>query len=270
MQDLGWRDAIIRVLEEAAEPLHYTDITDRIVEDQLRTEFGATPARSVNATIAMSLSGDGDTSPFVRVGRGVYALRSTLMSGMVGSGSSLAPSNYDTTAAEEEAEPDEMGLINAFGMYWKRDAVLWTSVPKLLGKQQIGASAVNFSDQRGVYLLHDAGRVMYVGRTTEQPLGKRLFQHTMDRLNGRWDRFSWFGVHAVAQDGSMRQTDGSTPFSLENLIATMEALLIEGLEPPQNRKRGDDFRAVEFLQVTDPEIHKSKIVSLMDELKAKL
>lgn len=112
--------------------------------------------------------------------------------------------------------------------------------------------------------------MIYVGRTTEQPLGKRLFQHSVDRLNGRWDRFSWFGVCAVMDNGSLRQIDGTGSFSLENLITTMEALLIEGLEPPQNRKRGDDFRAIEFLQVTDPEIHKSKIVSLMDELKAKL
>jgi hypothetical protein len=54
------------------------------------------------------------------------------------------------------------------------------------------------------------------------------------------------------------------------LITTMEALLIEGLEPPQNRKRGDDFRAVEFLQVEDPAIEKSRIVQLMDSLKGKL
>jgi len=54
------------------------------------------------------------------------------------------------------------------------------------------------------------------------------------------------------------------------LIVTMEALLIEGLEPPQNRKRGDDFTAVEFLQVEDPEISKRHVVELMDELKKKL
>jgi hypothetical protein len=54
------------------------------------------------------------------------------------------------------------------------------------------------------------------------------------------------------------------------LIVTMEALLIEGLEPRQNRKRGDDFRAVEFLQVEDPEIQKRRMVQMMDSLKAKL
>jgi hypothetical protein len=50
----------------------------------------------------------------------------------------------------------------------------------------------------------------------------------------------------------------------------MEALLIEGLEPPQNRKRGDEFRAIEHLQIEDPSINKNKIVALMDELKSKL
>jgi hypothetical protein len=50
----------------------------------------------------------------------------------------------------------------------------------------------------------------------------------------------------------------------------MEALLIEGLEPPQNRKRGDDFRAVEFIQVEDPEMTRRRLTGLMEELKGKL
>ena len=267
MQDLGWKEAIIEVLKDAAEPLHYTDIAERIVERELRTEFGATPSKAVVGAITTSLTADRDASPFVRVGRGIYALRSTLVSEL-----EAAPVRLDGQAvatADQEAEPDEMGLINAFGMYWKRDAIRWTAAPKIFGQQQIGASSVDFSGQRGVYLLHDSRNVVYVGRTTDQSLGRRLFQHTVDRLNGRWDRFSWFGVYVVTQEGSL-QPDGPASFSLDNLIATMEALLIEGLEPPQNRKRGDDFRAIEFLQVVDPEIHKSKIVSLMDELKSKL
>jgi hypothetical protein len=267
MQDLGWKESIIEVLQEAAEPLHYTEITDRIVERELKTEFGATPAKSVSATITMSMKEDGEESPFVRVGRGIYALRSALVSELEATPVSLG--GQAVAVAEQEAEPDEMGLINAFGMYWKRDAVLWAATPKILGQQQLGASVVDFSGQRGVYLLHDSRNVIYVGRTTDQSLGRRLFQHTADRLNGRWDRFSWFGVYAVTQEGSL-QPDGASSFSLDNLIVTMEALLIEGLEPPQNRRQGDGFRAIEFLQVVDPEIQKSRIRSLMDELKAKL
>jgi hypothetical protein len=94
-------------------------------------------------------------------------------------------------------------------------------------------------------------------------------QHTLDRLNGRWGRFSWFGVYKADSSGAL-VTDETDSYDLTMLIVTMEALLIEGLEPPQNRKRGDDFRAVEFLQVEDPAIQKSQILNLIDELKKKL
>ena len=259
MPDLGWKEAIIRVLSAAAEPMHYTDIAEAIADQGLRTDFGATPAASVNATISVSIQNEGDQSPFTRVGRGFYSLRS--------SENTILPSPSRKYAQEEDE--DETGLINAFGMYWRRDRVLWTSGPRLLGQQQPGSTPVDFSGEKGVYLLHDGRDVVYVGRTTEQPLGARLRQHTLDRLNGRWDRFSWFGVYSVSESGSL-SPDVTGSFSLENLICTMEALLIEGLEPPQNRKRGDDFRAVEFLQVEDPEIQKTHIVQLMDELKKKL
>ena len=169
----------------------------------------------------------------------------------------------------EEEEEDETGLINAFGMYWRRDRVLWTPTPRLLGQQQPGSTPVDFSPEKGVYLLHDGREAVYVCRTTDQPLAARLRQHTSDRLNGRWDRFSWFGVFSVTEAGLVVEEITDT-FSIDNLITTMEALLIEGLEPPQNRKRGDEFRAVEYLQVEDPEIQKTQIVQLMDELKKKL
>ena len=114
---------------------------------------------------------------------------------------------------------------------------------------------------------HDDRRaVVYVGRTTEQALGIRLRQHTIDRLNGRWDRFSWFGVFPVGQSGALN-LDAVGTYTLDMLIVTMEVLLIEGLEPPQNRKRGGEFRAVEFLQVEDREAQKTQIIRLVERLK---
>ena len=85
----------------------------------------------------------------------------------------------------------------------------------------------------------------------------RIREHETDRLSGRWDRLSWFGILPVRPDETWASSPSET-FNLENLIATMEALLIEGLEPPQNRKRGDGFSAVEFLQVVDPDIEKRR------------
>jgi len=172
-----------------------------------------------------------------------------------------------TTAPEEEK--GDTGFVNAFGMYWKRANVLWNKTPKLLGQQQPVSDPVDFCQQKGVYLLHDGNKVVYVGRTTDQSLGLRLKQHISDRLNGRWDRSSWFGIFGVLDDGTL-STNAAETFNIENLIATMEALLIEGLEPPQNRKRGDDFSAVEFLQVGDPEIRKNQTLDLIEELKKRV
>lgn len=50
------------------------------------------------------------------------------------------------------------------------------------------------------------------------------------------------------------------------LIATMEALLIEGLEPPQNRRQGDGFNAVEFIQVTDQEVTQARDRRVLNQL----
>ena len=260
--ELAWIDAIKQVLSASSEPMHYSDIADQIAERHLRQNFGATPASTVNANISLSLSQSGDQSPFVRVARGYYTLRQNITS-------DVDLVIHEPTNEIAEDAKSETGLINAFGMYWRRDYVQWNNAPKILGQQQPNANSVNFSDQRGVYLLHDARQVVYVGRTTDQPLGKRLYQHVSDRLNGRWDRFSWFGVYSVQDDGILSEVENAN-FDLNSLIVTMEALLIEGLEPPQNRKRGDEFRAIEFIQVEDPDIQKSKIITLMDELKSKL
>ncbi|QDO90447.1 GIY-YIG nuclease family protein [Ornithinimicrobium ciconiae] len=123
----------------------------------------------------------------------------------------------------------------------------------MLGVQQAGSDHVDFGAQAGVYLLYDQNRVVYVGRSQKPRLGNRLRDHTKDRLSARWNRFSWFGVRSVGADGAL----GALPNSgigVETLIATMEALLIEGLEPPQNRRQGDGFVAVEFIQAVDPKV----------------
>ena len=43
------------------------------------------------------------------------------------------------------------------------------------------------------------------------------------------------------------------------MIPALEAILIEALEPRQNRKRGDDLSAVEYIQREDPEIQKKRV-----------
>jgi hypothetical protein len=134
-------------------------------------------------------------------------------------------------------------------MFWWRNLVVWTGKPKLLGKQGAGATDVNFADQVGVYLLHDRERVIYVGRAVDT-LFNRLKAHNTDRLGGRWDRFSWFGFRGVGNRGEL--SDRRVPWSSDVVVETIEALLIESLEPPLNRRRGDKLSGVEYLQVPNP------------------
>jgi hypothetical protein len=50
----------------------------------------------------------------------------------------------------------------------------------------------------------------------------------------------------------------------------LEAILIEALEPRQNRKRGDDLSAVEYIQKEDPEIQKKIARQIFAEVVNKL
>lgn len=244
------------------EAMAYTDIADEISRRQLRSELGATPAQSVAATLSLSLSKDGASSPFVRVGKGEYALRNPKTSkATLGSSSAR---EAESTAAEEE-----MGLITSFGMYWQRSAVHWTNKPTLLGRQASSSVNVDFGAQRGVYLLYDSREVVYVGRSTGRDMGPRLYEHTIDRLKTRWDRFSWFGVQRVTAEGKLEDRPSSV-YSVDMLIATLEALLIEGVEPRQNRRRGDGFRAVEYLQQESPEIVRNRMEQLVEEFRKKM
>lgn len=261
-QELTWRKAIDKVLSSSTTPLHYKEITERIISQALRTSLGATPAATVNAQIAGSIKHDGAASPYVRVAKGTFALRAATP------GVAVVPEKLTPEVEESEDTEEQYEIISSFGMFWRRDAVEWLATPKLLGMQQIGATPVDFNQQLGIYLLYDGREVIYVGRTTDRPLGRRLFEHTSDRMSARWDRFSWFGLLPVSETGKL----GALPemFGAAKLIPALEAILIEALEPRQNRKRGDDLAAVEYIQRVDPEIEKKKIKATLDAALNKL
>jgi hypothetical protein len=266
-KDLSWNKAIRAVLQDATEPMSGQEIVDKIVERGLHPSTGATPAATVRAQIYTSIKNDGEDSPFELPAPGRFALKSS---------GQLSTDSHGTLVAikKVQIEDAEQGIsvINALGMFWERSKVNWkSSQPKLLGLQPGGTVPVDFCCQRGVYLLHDHQGVVYVGRTTDQNIGKRLHYHLGDRLNGRWDRFSWFGVYPVSGEGKLKtDADLSNP-SQDAIISAMEAILIEALEPRQNRKRGDgDFDTIEYLQVEDPDFESDRKKAIINELAKKL
>ncbi|MFT3688130.1 hypothetical protein [Paenirhodobacter sp.] len=100
--------------------------------------------------------------------------------------------------------------------------------------------------------------------SVDRPISIRLREHLRDRLNGRWNRFSWFGLRGVDDAGRLTEPDFAT--SQRDIIALMEGILIETLEPPLNRKRGDDFSAREYLQVDDPGLEERRFKETVEAL----
>lgn len=255
-KELTWREAIDRVLGASTTPLHYKEIADRIISDGLRRNLGATPAATFNAQISSSIK-HGVSSPYVRVAKGTFALAQSVTTKVDPVREKLTP-----TVEESDESEEQYDIVSSFGMFWRRDAIQWAATPKLLGMQQLGATPVDFNKQLGIYLLYDGREVIYIGRTTDRPLGRRLFEHTFDRMAARWDRFSWFGLVPVSDSGQL----GTLPAAYEaaKMIPALEAILIEALEPRQNRKRGDDLSAVEYIQREDPEIQKKKVKASLE------
>lgn len=260
-KNLRWHDAIREVLAASPKPLHYKEITERIVEQGLRTSVGATPAATVNSHLSSSIKNDGTASPYIRVSKGTFAMRS-------GEPTDVKPAKLTPDSDESVEKEEQYEIVTSFGMFWRREAIEWMASPKVLGMQQIGATPVDFCRQLGIYLLYDGREVIYVGRSTDRPLGQRLYEHTKDRMSARWDRFSWFGLLPVSDDGRL----GELPRQYEaaTLIPALEAILIEALEPRQNRKRGDDLAAVEYIQRVDPEIEKKRVKATLDAALNKL
>ena len=71
---MKWVDAIISVLKNNRsesgeyEPMHYVDITNAIIDGNLRDKFGKTPQNTVNANINMN------PTLFTNLGLGLYGL----------------------------------------------------------------------------------------------------------------------------------------------------------------------------------------------------
>jgi len=266
MAELEWKKAIAKVLDEEKKQLHYTEIAELIAQRGYRTSLGATPQSTVTALLVTDIKRE--NSIFAKIDKGTYILKKFLKETRGNNEiDKIIIDKKDVQTNRKKRDNNNNKIINAFGIYWNRDLVHWKSAtPDLLGIQQIGAKEVNFKDQKGIYLLHDSRETIYVGQAIEQTLGKRLKDHTADRLAGRWDRFSWFGFYPVNEDGKLNLDAQFKDFTIQHLGDILEAILIESIEPRQNRKQGNSFIGLEFLQQEAPEIKQSRKKQMLDEL----
>lgn len=263
---MTWKESIIYILQnnklnEEYRPMHYRDITNSIIEQKLRDKYGLTPADTVNAQLTTDKSG-----LFESLGNGEYRLTEAGKQFVIQNATDkLKPKddsdkNKDINNVQTSHIDISQKLIRNYGMFWMREGINWSHNPKLLGVQSTGATPIDLSEMRGIYMLYDGREVIYVGQATKQSILQRLIQHTKNRLATRWDRFSWFGIDEVNSDGKVVKSKDLITTDVYTLANALEGILIEGLEPRQNRRQGDNF-GFEYYQEIDKEIAKDRFIS---------
>lgn len=68
-------DAVEAILAEANKPVHYKELTERILANGLWSTEGKTPDATINAQLAVNIKKRGNNSLFQRTGKGIFALR---------------------------------------------------------------------------------------------------------------------------------------------------------------------------------------------------
>lgn len=153
-------------------------------------------------------------------------------------------------------------LIRTIGLFWKREDVYWQSAARngrILGvpKGNRRSEPINFASQIGIYVLYADYDLVYVGQTGSEKYGlyKRLKAHALrDDLSDRWNRFSWFGIRRVNNNGSLSNISEKVRPTYKEAIEHIEAVLIHSAEPPLNRQSGRFGSSVtRYFQVRDKE-----------------
>jgi len=211
-----WLEAIEIVLAGSKEGINCDTIAGKISEKGLKP--AGSKSENISKAVWVALRKDMDEkelgSKFDKFGKGNYILR-------------------------------KYKQCTNFGLYWDRSKIDWkTTTPDLLGWSKSN-EVINFKDQIGIYLLHDDRRTIYVGKAEKgkSTIIKRLKDHTTDRLAGKWQKFSWFGIYPIDENGKIMMID--RVLSERDMVSYLESVLIEVLELPQNRKSGD-FKGVEY------------------------
>lgn len=154
-------------------------------------------------------------------------------------------------------------IIRNYGVFWDRNTVNFGkkgpgNAGKLLGHSAKGP-AVDFAEQRGIYVLYEGAdinlhRVTYIGQTGDgdKRLLSRLRDHNVDHLWNRWNRFSWLGLLDVGKKGELNHSAKVSvgTVGVATVLDQLEASLIQLMEPLLNKQGPQWHGAVEYFQET--------------------
>lgn len=148
-------------------------------------------------------------------------------------------------------------MIQTYGLHWHINKVYWgkqKSPGLLLGSASRKAKsiAINFRDQRGIYILYANYQIVYIGQagSGQNRLLNRLREHRRDHLAERWDRFSWFGTKRVLESHTLSaDTENIQGQTIVSALNMLEAVTTAIAEPKLNLQRGKWGDAKQYFQV---------------------
>jgi len=222
---LSLLEASAQILAKAGEPLHYRELTDRILGESLAESGSKTPAASVNAVLAVEIKRHGSESRFVRTKPGVFALR----------GTDAAATSPPTEASALLQDSDRRVRVPLFPVYSELKLLL----PVLKGRSREEVSAL-FSALRNL-----RGTPQNPVNWTEpdewiperlegdaQILASVIWKSTRKAVNPRYLSGHWFtartyGLLTEEADGTLSLTASGHNFASSHLGDT-EAAVDEG------------------------------------------
>lgn len=238
---MKWIDAIIEVLKTSKDAMHYVDIANEIMSRKLREEC-KTPHISVH--VIMNAHQD----IFLKDSKSKYRLNPAFDYKNWQKNSTTTDKDENKVIEAQTQKSNSKTLIKAYGRMWERGKIDWNKChPILLGTPRKMAQYIDFNNMRGVYTLYDANNTLvYVGLATNG-IGGRLREHTKDRHADAWVKFSWFGIDAIKQDGTIKRSTNLQTTVLD-VASALESVVIIGAQPLRNVKNGEKMKDKEYLQ----------------------
>jgi len=161
-------------------------------------------------------------------------------------------------------------LIKIYGEYWNPDIIDWGNQGagnkgKLMGSIKVEKSKreVDFWEARGIYVLHENFKAIYVGKAFSTSIGKRVRDHLTDQ----WDMFSWYSTSIYRKTTNDLNKAGQRIIAPDTIVSILESLAILIADPPLNRKRERLPNALEAEQSKSP--HPSTVRHYLQEILSK-
>lgn len=165
-------EAIQEVLNEAAEPLHYKEITRRILDRGLWRSDGQTPDATINAQLTIHIKKHGDNARIRRCGSGLYAIK-------------CKSSNDDDAASVPPANGSNEGSVS------------FTDAAEAVLKEHAHGRSMHYRKITGKAL--ELGLVQTSGRTPEATMYASVLQEIQRfKKRGKQPRFQMLGQGQIA------------------------------------------------------------------------